>query len=77
MTDCDYMVYLEGISAVTITKRDSDIYIQTKDKGIMNGYAKLYCRPNLTSTFPTERGGVLSARHLTKQLYELLGNTNV
>ena len=77
MTDFDYMVYLEGISAVTVTERDSDIYIQTKEKGIMNGYAKLYCTPNLTSTFPTERGGILSAGHLMKQLYELLGNTDV
>ena len=77
MTDFDYMVYLEGISAARITERDSDIYIQTKEKGIMNGYAKLYCKPNLTSTFPTERGGVLSAGHLMKQLYEVLGNTDV
>ena len=75
MTDFDYMVYLEGISAVT--ERDSDIYIQTKKKYIMNGYAKLYCTPNLTPTFPTKRGGVLSAGDLMKQLYELLGNTDI
>ena len=77
MTDFDYMVYLEGISAVTVIERDSDIYIQTKEKGIMNGYAKLYCTPNLTPTFPTKRGGVLSAGHLMKKLYELLDNTDV
>lgn len=76
MTDLDYMVYLEGISAARITERDSDIYIQTKEKGIMNGYAKLYCNPNLTSTFPTNRGGVLSAGRLMKQLYGVLGNTD-
>ena len=76
MTDFDYMVYLKDISAVAVTERDSDIYIQTKEEGIMTGYAKLYCTPNLSSTFPTESGGVLSAGHLMKQLYELLGNTD-
>ena len=75
MTDFDYMVYLKGISAVTVTEKTSDTYIQTKGEGIMNGYAKLYCAPNSTSTFLTESGGVLPAGHLMKQLYELLGNT--
>ena len=77
MTDFDYMVYLKGISAVTATVRESDIYIRTKEEGIMNGYAKLYCPPNLTSIFPTESGGVLSAGRLMEQLYEHLGNTDV
>ena len=48
-----------------------------KRRRYLNGYAKLYCAPNSTSTFLTESGGVLSAGHLMKQLYELLGNTDV
>ena len=75
MTDFDYMVYLKGVSAVTVTEKTYDTYIQTKGKGIMNGYAKLYCALNSTSTFLTESGGVLPAGHLMKQIYELLGNT--
>ena len=77
ITNFDYMVYLKGISAVTVIETDSDIYIQTKEKGIMNGYAKLYCTPNLASTFPTERGGVLSAGNLLKKLNKPLGNTDM
>ena len=77
MTDFDFIVFLQGISAVTVIERDSDIKIQTKEKCIMNGYPKPYCTPHLTPNFPTGRVGVLPAGHLMKQVYKLLGNTNV
>ena len=77
MTDFDYMIYLKDIFAVTAIERNSDIYIQTREKDIMPGYAKLYSMSDSTSIFPTEKGGVLSTAHLMKQLYKLLGNTDI
>ena len=77
MTDFDYMIYLKDIFAVTAVKRNSDIYIETREKDIMPGYAKLYSMPNSTLIIPTEKGGVLSTAKLMKQLYKLLGNTDL
>ena len=77
MSDFDYMIYLKGIFAVTAVKRNSDIYIKTREKDIMPGYAKLYSMPNSTLIFPTKKDGVLSTEQLMKQLYELLGNTGL
>ena len=77
MTDFGFMVYFEDVFAVTAIERNSDIYIQTREKDIMPGYTKLYTIPNSTLNFPTEKGGVLSTVHLMKQLYKLLGNTDI
>ena len=75
MTDFDYMVYLKDIFAVTAIERNSDIYIYTREKEIMPGYAKLYTMPNSTLIFPIEKDFLCTA-HLVKQLYKLLGNTD-
>ena len=76
MTDFDYMIYFKDIFAVTAIERNSDVYIQTREKEIMPGYAKIYSLPNSTLIFPTEKDFLCTA-HLLKQLYKLLGNTDI
>ena len=77
MTDFDYMVYLKDTFAVRNIDKDSKIYIQTRDKDILPGYAKLCEMPNSPSMFPTLENGVLGAGCLMKELYEILGNTDI
>ena len=77
MTDFDYMVYLKDTFAVTNIDKDSKIHIQTRDKDILPGYAKLYEIPNSPSIFPTLENRALCAGSLMKELYEILGNTDI